>query len=104
MNREDIERVVFGSVAELNASLPEKKRLPAAADTRLIGEGGRLDSIGLVDLILSVEQGINEAGGGALTIADEKAFSQAQSPFLSLGSLTDYVTSLVNAGVQKADG
>ena len=100
MNREDIERIVFDSVEELNASLPEERRLPAAAETRLIGEGGRLDSIGLVDLILSVEAKVQGTVGAAITIADEKAFSQAQSPFLTLGTLTDYVTSLL----QGSDG
>ena len=96
MNRTDVEKIVFTAVEELNASLPEDRRVPVAAETRLIGEGGSLDSIGLVDLILSVETKVSDAGGGAITIADEKAFSQKQSPFLSLGTLTDYVTSLLS--------
>jgi acyl carrier protein len=97
MNRADIERIVYTAVDELNATLPEDKRLPSQGETRLIGEGGQLDSIGLVDLILSVEQKVQDADGAAITIADEKAFSQKQSPFLTLGALTDYVTTLVQA-------
>ena len=97
MNRADIEKLVFAAAEELNASLPEDRRIPVEAETRLIGEGGRLDSIGLVDLILSVEQKVGDAGGGAITIADEKAFSQKRSPFLSLGTLTDYVATLVES-------
>jgi len=95
MNRADIERTVFAAVDDLNATLPEEKRLPRNGEARLIGAEGRLDSIGLVDLILSVEQKLQDEAGVAVTIADEKAFSQSQSPFLTLGTLTDYVTKLV---------
>jgi len=73
MNREDIERIVFGADEELNASLPDDRRLPAAADTWLRGERGRLDSIELVDPTLSVETKAQEVGGAEITLANEKA-------------------------------
>lgn len=95
MKRADIERIVFTAVGELNATLPGDKHVPAEGGTRLLGEGGRLDSIGLVDLILSVEQKVQDAAGIGITVADEKAFSQEQSPFLTLDTLTDYVAALV---------
>ncbi|MAB80478.1 MAG: acyl carrier protein [Planctomycetes bacterium] len=100
MKRADIERIVFTAVGELNATLPDSKHVPTEGGTRLLGEGGRLDSIGLVDLILSVEQKVQDTAGIGITVADEKAFSRKQSPFLTLDTLTDYVTALV----QGTDG
>lgn len=59
-------------------------------DTALFGPSGLLDSIGLVALVLAVEQEISEKLNVAVALADEKALSQRHSPFLTVGSLADY--------------
>ena len=64
-------------------------------DTRLIGRTGVLDSMGLVTLIVDVEQRLEEEHDTVVVIADERAMSQRHSPFRSLGSLADYVCQLV---------
>ena len=73
--------------------------LPVAPDlgeeTRLVGEQAVLSSLGLVSLIVELEQTIEEQCGVALVLADERALSQKHSPFRSVGSLADYVSELV---------
>ena len=64
-------------------------------DTRLIGRAGVLDSMGLVTLIVDVEQRLEEEHDTVVVIADERAMSQSHSPFRSVGSLADYVCQLV---------
>jgi acyl carrier protein len=75
--------------------------LPATldADTRLFGMGGLLDSLGLVSLIVAVEQTIQEQLGAGISLADEKAMSQRSSPFKTIGSLARYAESLLQARV-----
>jgi acyl carrier protein len=73
---------------------------PAAAptcdeSTRLIGKSAVLDSMGLVTLIVDVEQQLEARYGVSIILADERAMSQARSPFASVGSLADYVCSLI---------
>ncbi|MBL8166246.1 MAG: acyl carrier protein [Anaerolineae bacterium] len=68
------------------------------AETPLFGKNGLLDSIGLVSLIVAVEQGIEDRYQKAVSLADEKAFSQKKSPFRSIDSLADYAIELINAG------
>lgn len=60
------------------------------SDTRLFGEGGLLDSMALVSLVVAVEQLIDEQLGAAVALADEKALSQRNSPYRSIGSLAAY--------------
>ena len=64
-------------------------------ETRLVGEQAVLSSLGLVSLIVELEQTIEEQCGVALVLADERALSQKHSPFRSVGSLADYVSELV---------
>ncbi|MCS6841401.1 MAG: hypothetical protein NZ699_04740 [Roseiflexus sp.] len=64
--------------------------------TYLIGRRALLDSLGLVTLIVDLEQKIEEAFGVALTLANERAMSQKNSPFLTVGSLADYICALID--------
>ena len=62
----------------------------------LIGNDARLDSLGLVNLIVLVEEKIQQRFGVAITLVDERAMSQSKSPFRTLGSLTDFVEEQLN--------
>lgn len=64
--------------------------------TYLIGRRALLDSLGLVTLIVDLEQKIEETFDVALTLANERAMSQKNSPFLTVGSLADYICALIN--------
>ena len=61
-----------------------------SADTRLFGEGGVLDSMGLVTLVIAVEQAIEDKYDVSPGLADEKALSQKHSPYRTVSSLADY--------------
>lgn len=64
-------------------------------ETRLIGQGAILDSLGLVSLIVEVEQRLSDELGVDLILADERAMSQKRSPFRSIGALADYIYDLI---------
>ncbi len=74
----------------MDAALPEINE-----ETRLIGQNAILDSLGLVSLIVEVEQHVADDLGVTLILADERAMSQKRSPFRSIGSLADYICDLV---------
>jgi len=63
-----------------------------SADTRLFGDQGLLDSLALVSLVIAVEQGIEEQFGVSIELADDKALSQKNSPYRSIGTLAAYAT------------
>lgn len=64
-------------------------------DTRLVGGSAVLDSLGLVTLIVDLEQRVEDELGHALTLANERAMSRANSPFLSVRTLTEYIHGLI---------
>jgi acyl carrier protein len=63
--------------------------------TPLFGADGALDSLGLVTLILNVEEMIETQMGVAITIVSEKAMSAYRSPFATIGSLAEFIVSLI---------
>lgn len=66
--------------------------VPEAA--RLYGRQGVLDSLGLVSLLAAIEQALEEECGVQATLADERAFSQARSPFRTVSSLSEHIHEL----------
>jgi acyl carrier protein len=92
-------QAIFNAVDEFNQQSPKGERLEKSVETVLYGESGKLDSLGLVSLIIAVEEKIEEEFGAAVTIADERAMSQVNSPFKSIGTLANYVTLLLAENV-----
>ena len=91
VNRDEVLKVMFAVIDEVNETLPPDQQLEKSVETDLFGKQGKLDSIGLVNLIVSLEQGIADEFGQAVTLADERAFSEKSSPFRTVDSLTTYV-------------
>jgi len=60
------------------------------AETPLFGDNGVLDSMGLVTLVVAVEQSIEDRYDTQAGLADEKAMSQARSPYRTVASLAEY--------------
>ena len=64
-------------------------------ETKLIGGNNKLDSLGLINLIVALEQNIEDEFDISLTLADERAMSKKHSPFRTIGSLADYIEILL---------
>jgi acyl carrier protein len=95
-DRENVIRLIYQAIDEFNLQHPPEERLEKSAESVLFGPEGRLDSLGLVDLILAAEQKIAEELDAVVTLADEKAMSQKSSPFRTVGALADYVCILLD--------
>jgi acyl carrier protein len=94
-NHERILQAIYNAIDEINEQLPKGKALDKSLETVLFGKSGQLDSLGLVSLIVAVEQNIEDDFGVSITLADERAMSQQNSPFKTVTTLSDYVALLL---------
>jgi D-alanine--poly(phosphoribitol) ligase subunit 2 len=92
---ERIKQVIIKSISEINLGLAKESQLEKSTDTILLGGDGNLDSLGLINLIVTVEQNIQDEFESMITLADERAMSQKESPFKTVGSLEDYIAGLL---------
>ena len=71
-------------------------------ETVLFGQEGKLDSLGLVKMIVATEEKLLEHFDMPVTLANERAMSMKKNPFRSVKSLIEYTTDLLreeaNAG------
>jgi len=89
VSTDSVRASVLGAVDEYNAS--EGQSIRPADDTVLLGDGGAVDSLGLVRLIMTVERRVEDDFGVAVSLTDDKAMSQRNSPFRTVGTLVGYI-------------
>ena len=70
---------------------------PLRRDTALFGPSGALDSLGLVSVLVEIEQKVADRLGRTVSLMDDRAMSQASSPFRTVGSLADYLGAQLSA-------
>lgn len=93
--RERILEIVFAALRELQQEGSIAADASLTRDMRLFGPKSALDSLGLVNLIASVEEKITASFGKNLVLADEQAMSQTRSPFRTVDAFTDHIEKLL---------
>lgn len=82
-------------IEEINLELADDAQLGTDRDSPLFGEETGLDSLDLVRIVVRLEQQINTDTGRVISIADDKAMSDANSYFRTVGTLLDLVMRLL---------
>ena len=92
---DNIYKSIYKSIDEVNSQMSKDEQLIKSPDTVLYGESSSIDSIGLINIIVTVEQNIEDDLEKSITLADQKAMSQKQSPFKTVESLAKYIQILI---------
>ncbi len=93
INNEKIVLAVMEAIDELNDQLPKEDKLEKSINTALFGNGGKLDSLGLVSLVTTIEQKIEENFGITATLLEDIADLENDNPFSTVKTLADYISS-----------
>ena len=91
IGRKDAYDIVLAALAEVFAQNGTPAPENISEETVLVGSDPVLDSLGVVQLIVEVEQRVESQHGISLTLANDKAMSQKNSPFRTVGVLADHV-------------
>jgi D-alanine--poly(phosphoribitol) ligase subunit 2 len=94
-NLSRVDVVIMNAVNDMNALRSKEALIEKGFDLPLFGIDGQLDSLALVNLLVTIEQQAESEFGVVVTLASEKAMSQRSSPFRTLGTLRDFLLVLV---------
>ena len=87
--------VIYRSIDEYNNQINDELKIRNSTNTILMGSKSNLDSLGLVNLLVIIEQNIEDEFDVSIAIADERAMSQKHSPFRTIGTLAEYIYMLL---------
>jgi acyl carrier protein len=86
----DFEEVVFRAIDHVNELLPDSSAVEKSPDEPLAGVGSKLDSMGIVNLIVAVEEEVVRQCGAQISLADLRG-NGASDPLETVGSLVRYL-------------
>lgn len=90
------QEIVGAAIDRVNAE-PDAPGLSKDPGTALLGPDAAIDSLGLVSLIVAVEQLTGEALGRQVALADEISFDADGNPFATVGAMTAHVNRLLES-------
>jgi len=92
---DDALRVIYEAIADINLQLPQEQRIEKSPTTVLFGKDGKLDSLGLANFIVIVEQKIEEVLGLLIGLTEDDPFSPSTGHFRTVQSLASYISQSV---------
>jgi len=95
--REDILRLVYAAIDEVNAQTVNGEPLEKSLETSLLGGDEGMDSLTFVNLIVALEEQIQNTLGKSVVLVNEDSMSLQEQPFRTIGTLANYVQTLVDS-------
>ena len=95
MTKDEVLDIIYEGIDDINEELPKNRKLDKNPGTILFGKDGQLDSLSLVNLIVSIEGLIETKFDKSIVIANEKAMSMMNSPFRAVSTLADYLMTIM---------
>lgn len=96
LNKEAIQAIILQALNNINDERGPGEQLAISLDTRLFGADAVLDSLSLVSVIVDVEGAVSDQAGREISLTDDRAMSQAVSPFSDVNALTAYIQLLLS--------
>lgn len=96
ISEERLTQLIYTVIDELNPNFSDDEKIEKSMDAALFGQNGKLDSLGLVELMLQIEQKIYDDLNIPVSLAIENAMSKNENPFKTLGTLHRYIYHQLN--------
>jgi acyl carrier protein len=90
---DEVDAIIFQALETLNAENGPNEQIEISTATPL-GSDPKIDSLGFVSLISDVEIALNVNFGLDISLADDRAKSQPDSPYETVETLRDYILEL----------
>ncbi|WP_414828057.1 hypothetical protein [Alteromonas sp. H39] len=90
MTNTELKKIIFNALEMINHTRTSDNQIPISEDTPLYSKQGYLDSMDLVSVLVDIEDELAEHGIN-VSLSDDKAMSQTNSPFKDVHSLLQFI-------------
>ncbi len=94
MTPTEIEEAVLSAMRNANLARKADSQIDVSPQAPIFGPGSPLDSLGLVSLLIDIEEAMQDRGVD-ITLGDARAMSQTKSPFRSVPALVQYIETVL---------
>ena len=90
-NKNAIIKIIFTSIKEVNENQPSDNRLKLKKDEFLVSDKSKIDSLGLITLLVNIEDKINKTYNVDLNLLEENFISDEKTPFQTIDNLAEWL-------------
>jgi len=94
-----IQTTILAAMESINMAREPNEQLEIRPDAPIFGPDSKLDSLGLVSLLIDIEDLFADQGL-EIALSDERAMSQKQSPYRNVPALVAYIEAQLQEGRQ----
>ncbi|NMM81611.1 hypothetical protein B2J86_11875 [Acidovorax sp. SRB_14] len=96
LTKDAVQAIILKALKNINEECGPDEQIDIHLDTRLFGADAVLDSLSLVSVIVDVEAAVSDASARDISLTDDRAMSQAVSPFTDVEALSNYIILLLS--------
>lgn len=89
--KQEVLQIIYTCLGEINSERSSDAQLRLAPETRLLGSGAQLDSLEVVNLIVSLESHLADRLECPIVLVGEDTFSGDEHPFRDVDALAAYI-------------
>lgn len=93
----EFEKMTLAVLAHMNDRLPDGQKIPCDPQTKLFGDEGSLDSLGIVNFIVAIEEAVEDSFGKSISLTDEDFTKLFEDSSVTVRSFSDYVATRIKA-------
>ena len=91
--KDKIISIIFNTIDEHNLINNEELKLSKSLETELLGKNSNLDSLGFINLLVSIESEVQKQINDNISVIDEDLFLLEDGPYQSVDTLSKYISS-----------
>jgi acyl carrier protein len=89
---QEIEGTILSVLGKMNEFLPATERVQYAPDTVLMGDGGTLDSLGIANFIVAMEEAFEDQHHRSVSLSDQDLTDLFGSGSVTVRSFADHLS------------
>lgn len=97
MDRERALELIYATIDVVNQQLPAAKRLARGPATVIVGAGGSLDSLGIINFVLALEEHATDTVGRSVQLLNPDLLAADDTPFRTVDTLATHLMAAVTA-------
>jgi hypothetical protein len=103
MDRDQALRLVYDAIDVVNRQLPASRRLAKSPDTVIVGPSGSLDSLGLINFVITLEERVTDVLAVPVELLDSTALIEEERPFGTVDTLARFLETLQGPAAEDVE-
>ena len=87
--------LIFEVIDEVNGQLPPDSRLEKAPETVIVGEGGVLDSLGVTNFLITLEEKVSAASSQSVILLRDDFLSGEDGTLRTVATINEYISNSI---------